>query len=440
MADATIGVLESTDPAAKKVDNDSLTVGADTVYRQRVRLAGASAADLATVVSGRLSVDGSGVTQPVSAASLPLPAGAAQEHATAASPHAARLSDGAAFYDAAKTGQLPAALIGGRLDVNVGNTPSVTVTGAVDTELTTADLDTGAGTDTRAVVGLALAAPGGAVLAGAANPLPVTDNGGSLTVDGTVTANAGSGPWPVTDNGGSLTVDDGGGSITVDGTVSVSGTTTVDTELPAAATLTDAAANPTTPTVGTANLVYNGATWDRARGDTTNGLDVDVTRLPSGTVAGAASLPAGTNNIGDVDVLTLPAIPAGSNLIGRVNLDAQTGNGLTPHKKISAASTNATSLKASAGNVHGIYAHNTNASPRYLKLYDKASAPTVGTDTPVLTLPIPGNTAGAGFVLPLSALGVTFTNGIAYALTTGVADSDTAAVAANEIVVNILYK
>jgi hypothetical protein len=30
------------------------------------------------------------------------------------------------------------------------------------------------------------------------------------------------------------------------------------------------------------------------------------------------SLPAGTNNIGDVDVLTLPSIPAGSNAIGRL--------------------------------------------------------------------------------------------------------------------------
>lgn len=59
-------------------------------------------------------------TQPISAASLPLPTGAAQEHATAASPHAARLSDGAAFYDAAKTGQLPSALVGGRLDTNTG--------------------------------------------------------------------------------------------------------------------------------------------------------------------------------------------------------------------------------------------------------------------------------------------------------------------------------
>ena len=47
-------------------------------------------------------------------------------------------------------------------------------------------------------------------------------------------------------------------------------------------------------------------------GDTANGLDVDVTRLPS--------IPAGTNNIGDVDVLTLPSIPAGSNNIGDVDI------------------------------------------------------------------------------------------------------------------------
>jgi hypothetical protein len=37
-------------------------------------------------------------TQPVSAASLPLPSGAAQEHVTAGSPHASRLTDGTSFY------------------------------------------------------------------------------------------------------------------------------------------------------------------------------------------------------------------------------------------------------------------------------------------------------------------------------------------------------
>jgi len=44
-------------------------------------------------------------------------------------------------------------------------------------------------------------------------------------------------------------------------------------------------------------------------GDATNGLDVDVTRLPA--------LAAGTNNIGDVDILT---IAAGDNNIGNVDI------------------------------------------------------------------------------------------------------------------------
>lgn len=45
---------------------------------------------------------------------------------------------------------------------------------------------------------------------------------------------------------------------------------------------------------------------------TNNIGDVDVLTLPA--------LPAGTNNIGDVDVLTLPALPAGTNNIGDVDV------------------------------------------------------------------------------------------------------------------------
>lgn len=45
---------------------------------------------------------------------------------------------------------------------------------------------------------------------------------------------------------------------------------------------------------------------------TNNIGDVDVLSLPS--------LPAGTNNIGDVDVLSLPSLPAGSNAIGTVGV------------------------------------------------------------------------------------------------------------------------
>lgn len=44
----------------------------------------------------------------------------ATDRTTAAGPFSTRLSDGSAFYDAAKTGQLPSALVGGRLDINIG--------------------------------------------------------------------------------------------------------------------------------------------------------------------------------------------------------------------------------------------------------------------------------------------------------------------------------
>lgn len=114
---------------------------------------------------------------------------------------------------------------------------------------------------------------------------------------------------------------------------------------------------------------------------------------------------------------------------------ANTG-GTSTGRLISAASTNATSLKASAGLVHGYSLSNNGSSFAYLKLYNKASSPTVGTDTPVRTIMIPPE---GGVERPLS-VGIEFSTGIAYALTGGIADADTTAVAANQISVNIDYK
>ncbi len=62
-----------------------------------------------------------------------------------------------------------------------------------------------------------------------------------------------------------VNIQDGGNSITVDGTVGISGTVTVDTELPTAAALADGTANPTTPLVGANQEIFNGSTWDRCR-------------------------------------------------------------------------------------------------------------------------------------------------------------------------------
>lgn len=118
---------------------------------------------------------------------------------------------------------------------------------------------------------------------------------------------------------------------------------------------------------------------------------------------------------------------------------AHAAGGATPYKLVSAASTNATSVKGSAGTIYSISASNVNAAVRYLKLYNKATAPTVGTDVPVQTYAIPGNTAGAGTNIPLGLPGLNFSTGIAFALTTEATDAGTTGVAANEIVVNLGY-
>jgi hypothetical protein len=92
-----------------------------------------------------------------------------------------------------------------------------------------------------------------------------------------------------------------------------------------------------------------------------------------------------------------------------------------------AASTNATSLKASAGDLFFIRCKVANAC--FLKLYNKASAPTVGTDTPVLTFDL----AVGQNLIPLPSKGHYFSTGIAYAITGLAADADTTNVAANDV-------
>lgn len=101
-----------------------------------------------------------------------------------------------------------------------------------------------------------------------------------------------------------------------------------------------------------------------------------------------------------------------------------------------AASTNGTSAKATPGLLFSAIGYNAAASARYLKFYNKVSSPTVGTDTPLMTIYLPATTS---FALDF-ADGVHFTNGIAYALTTGSADNDTGALTAADVLgLNVLY-
>jgi hypothetical protein len=92
-------------------------------------------------------------------------------------------------------------------------------------------------------------------------------------------------------------------------------------------------------------------------------------------------------------------------------------------------------IKATPGEVAGWYLSNNAASVRYVKLYDKATAPTSG-DTPKLTLMLPANSAAN----TLAPAGIDFTAGIGIRCTTGVADNDTGAPTANDVVANVFYK
>lgn len=107
----------------------------------------------------------------------------------------------------------------------------------------------------------------------------------------------------------------------------------------------------------------------------------------------------------------------------------------TTHHLIAAATTNATSVKASAGVINTLTVSNSSAAAKYFKLYNRASAPTVGTDTPVMTLLIP-----AGQTVSVDCgFGLRCSTGIAYALTGGIEVADATAVALNDLSVSMFY-
>lgn len=229
-----------------------LPTGAATAAKQpALGTAGTPSADVITIqgitggepieVTGTLTASG-GLTDtelratpvPVSASSLPLPTGAATETTLST-----LLTEGAAITGAsmpsggsggfgwlsaiwkAITDRLPSSLVSGRLDVNVGNTATVT---------------------------------------GSGGTFPVTDSGGSLTVDAPVGT-----PVYVRLSDGSSPI--GILPVSISGTITVGGTGSfavqADTELPAAAPLSEGVGNPTAPAVGAFLMGWNGASWDR---------------------------------------------------------------------------------------------------------------------------------------------------------------------------------
>lgn len=106
------------------------------------------------------------------------------------------------------------------------------------------------------------------------------------------------------------------------------------------------------------------------------------------------------------------------------------------YHEVCEASTNGTLVKNSACNLNDIVVSNAAASARFLKIYNKATAPTVGTDVPIRTVRIPADTT---LSLNFGTFGIRLSTGLAFAVTAGMADTDATAVGANEVIVDMSY-
>lgn len=112
--------------------------------------------------------------------------------------------------------------------------------------------------------------------------------------------------------------------------------------------------------------------------------------------------------------------------------------GCTPNSLISAGSVNETEVKATAGKLYSIWAMSLDATPVYIKIYNDTAANTDQTDTPLIRIMVPANstaTLGAGFTGLNWPTGVTFGTAITFRATTGIADNDTGALTANEVII-----
>jgi hypothetical protein len=106
----------------------------------------------------------------------------------------------------------------------------------------------------------------------------------------------------------------------------------------------------------------------------------------------------------------------------------------TPYILNSAASTNEVLILTGTSGLQAFYATNTGATIAFVKLYNKATAPT-SSDIPAMILSVPAAVAGVPGVctLPIGFSGFRFALGLGIRITGAVADNDTTAVAAGQV-------
>lgn len=103
----------------------------------------------------------------------------------------------------------------------------------------------------------------------------------------------------------------------------------------------------------------------------------------------------------------------------------------------SAATTNSNLIKSTAGILTTLDMSNNHAANTcYVKLYNKATAPVVGTDTPLYVFSLRPNESRN---INCGGAGIRFSAGIGVGISGGIADADTTAITANDVVVNMTW-
>jgi hypothetical protein len=225
-------------------------------------------------------------------------------------------------------------------------------------------------------------------------------------------------PVTIASNQSGVPITDNGGSLTVDGTVAVTGTFWQATQPVSGTVAVSSISTSIVPGTAATNL---GKARDTAIGATDTGIANLMVRRDAPT----AETPAAGDYV----------VPQVSNQGAQYVHPTFSLAGGTVATLISAATTNATSVKASAGVLATIAAINNHATNwAYLKFHNTAGTPTAGSGV-VATYGLPPS-GGLTLALPT---GMAFATGIGITVTGGITAADTTAVAASQVALTLTY-
>lgn len=178
-------------------------------------------------------------------------------------------------------------------------------------------------------------------------------------------------------------------------------TVTADTEFPAAAALSDNFANPTTTQVGSMAMLWDGATWDRALGDSSNGtlvsgnLASDAVDAGNPVKVGAQARTTNPTAVADADRVNLIADKLGK-LIAVGAIRELKGMQSTTITSSTAETTIVTAVASTFLDLYGLIVANTSATATTVTIKDSTS----GTTRATIRVPA-GDTRG--FMLPVDS-------------------------------------